>query len=69
MNIFSDYLANYIIGLTALLIWGAGAKMGLPADLIGFATSVLPIVVGHAVGKSQRNVTPSGIVAKTGDTP
>ena len=69
MNVFNNnYIAHWVIGISAAIVWAIGKQVGLDPLFISFASLTLPVVVGHALG-TQRNVTPSGIVAKTGDTP
>ena len=53
MNTIMDYAAHWIIGITALVIWGFGKAMGADPSLIAFAAYTLPIIVGHAISKSQ----------------
>ena len=53
MNAIMDYAAHWIIGITALVIWGFGKAMGADPSLVAFAAYTLPIIVGHAISKSQ----------------
>ncbi len=53
MNGIMDYASHWIIGITALVVWGFGKAMGADPSLIAFAAYTLPIVVGHAISKSQ----------------
>jgi hypothetical protein len=55
-----DYLAHWVIGVVALAIWAFGKQWGMEASLIAFAAYTLPIIVGHAISKSQNKdpITP-----------
>lgn len=55
MNAFGDYLAHWVIGVVALIIWAFGASpwavsMGVPASLQTFAAWVVPTIVGAVIG-------------------
>lgn len=49
-----DYLAHWVIGILAAIVWAFGKNWGLEASFVSFAAWTLPIVVGHALSVSQR---------------
>ncbi len=63
MNAIMDYLAHWVIGAVSLTIWAFGKQWGMEASLIAFAAYMLPIIVGHAISKSQREVAASPLPA------
>ena len=53
MDSIMQYVAHWIIGIAAFVIWGFGKQWGVDPSMIAFAAYTLPIVVGHAIAKSQ----------------
>jgi len=53
-----DYVTHWIIGLTALIAWFFGDKLGIPPDAVSYAKEVLGVVIGHAIAYAPADTDP-----------
>ena len=56
-----DYIAHWIIGIICTLVWFWGDLVNIPAAAITLAASIVPGLLGHALGYSgaQSNIKQS----------
>lgn len=56
-----DYLAHWVIGIICTLVWFWGDLVNIPAAAITLAASIVPGLLGHALGYSgaQSNIKQS----------
>ncbi len=47
-----DYIAHWIIGIICTLIWFWGSLVGIPQAAVTLAASIVPGLLGHALGYS-----------------
>ncbi len=49
------FFTHWVIGIVACAIWGWGDKLGVASSLQTYAAYTLPLLIGHAVGRSVGN--------------
>jgi hypothetical protein len=53
-----DYLTHWIIGAIAALVWFWGDRAGIPKEAQVLAATIVPSLIGHALGKSSNPTQP-----------
>ena len=48
-----DYYVHWLLGFLLAIIWFWGDKIGIPPAAIQLASVTVPVLLGHALGKSQ----------------
>lgn len=49
------FFTHWVIGIVACAIWGWGDKLGVASSLQTYSAYTLPLLIGHAVGRSIDN--------------
>ena len=54
-----DYLTHWIIGVASTAVWFWGDRVGIPAEARALAATLVPSLIGHALGKSSNPTVPA----------
>ncbi len=49
----TDLVARWFIGLAATAVWFWGDRAGIPQSAIMLASSIVPGLIGHALGQQK----------------
>lgn len=44
------YLVHWVVGVVAAVVWFWGDRMGIPAAAVTLASTLVPTIIGHALG-------------------